>query len=272
MSQHARWEWALKKEIKNILRTKYFSFDKGFNDYRIVKEFMLKEKENVNVTRTQGEQNRFRNVKLMEKYVFKFERGTKPENWLDIFDYAKTHENYNYFLEDDMSDHIKLRPLHQEGDKLTIPQNESKKSTSVNTSAARNTISVRNTGNASNAAARINNNAIATNMNTGATANRTNTASRNTTTNRETDLRPYDITAANYGNATRTATANRTGTTATTGAIPVTGTPFTGTTPVTGTTGLAGTQVGGDEYDKYMKYKKKYMDIKKNKKNNKKKK
>ena len=252
MSQHARREMTLKNHIKSIVQDKVLALqNKNFGDYRVVKQKMNKDSVSVNISNNQpSDENRFRQVKLMEKYITKYERGTKPNNWLDVLDYKVTDEHYIYFLADDMSDRIDLRPLRQEGDKFIIPQlnNESATTKTYNN----NIMNVRNNTTVANTFSRNN----TANINTGVSG--ATNANANTIMQYVPTSRPGYTTGTNLATAVRTNNVlNRNiGTTAINTANPTANT-------------LIG-QTGGDDdyqdkYIKYKKYKKKYIDLKNNK-------
>jgi hypothetical protein len=118
--EHARWEMLLKKKVKSILREKIV---KSLDDYRIKKEKLFKEKENINLNGDQPtKEHHLRTIKLVEKCMIKCVKGTKPSNWLDIFNYKMIHEQYNYTLNDNMQEEISLSPLRCEGERMVIYQ------------------------------------------------------------------------------------------------------------------------------------------------------
>ncbi|XWV25539.1 hypothetical protein QJ856_gp0216 [Tupanvirus deep ocean] len=317
MGRHARWEMLLKNEVKRLVRQKYFADANDFGDYRLSKQYIRKEIKNVNMSEAATDELHFRQARLMEKYITKYIRGTKPQKRGYIYNYDKTHEHYNYFLNDDMDQSINLRELTCEGNKIVIPQDKNNRNSTTKEnsqkSRSRNLMNVRDTTNTANTVTNNNrastvantnrnvdltpytvtgtpgynntstinanaNRISATTNNTMATGNRTATnntiATNNTTTT-------GNRTATNNRNATGLGvTPSRTNanaaTTVTTGLgmtaadLRPTGTTF-GSNAIaarntTGTTGATTTnQRGGEDYqDKYMKYKKKYVDLKKN--------
>ncbi|XWV26873.1 hypothetical protein QJ857_gp0177 [Tupanvirus soda lake] len=328
MGQHARWEMLLKNEVKRLVREMYFDGKNDFDDYRLSKQYIRKEIKNINMSESATDEIHFRQGRLMEKYITKYVRGTKPQKRTEIYNYNKTHVHYNYFLNDDMSQPINLRELTCDGNKIVIPQDENGRNSisreNSQRSRSRNVMNVRNTTNTVNGSTNNNRASITANTNrnvdltpftTNGTpgynntativtnANRTNTTVNNTAANR-TNVTGNN-TAANRTNVTGNNTAaNRTNTTVNntavnntaanrtnvtnnrnniTGTIPTTtglgmtatnlrptGTTFDSavTGNATGTGMTDATQRGGEDYqDKYMKYKKKYVDLKKNKRN-----
>ena len=249
MSQHARWEMMLKNHIKSIVQDKVLAVEnRNFGDYRIVKQKIKKDIVNVNLSNQTSDENRFRQVKLMEKYVTKYERGAKPNNWSDILDYKVTNEHYIYFLADDMSDRIDLRPLRQEGDKIVVPQsNNGTSATKINNNNNNNIMNVRNNTAATNTFSRN-----VANINTGVTG---------ATTGNNTIL-PYIPTGRpGYTTGTNMATAVRTNNVLNRNI----GTAAINTANTIANT-LVGQTGGDDDYqDKYTKYKKKYIELKNNK-------
>lgn len=148
MTRHIKWECLLKKKIKEMVKERYPNLvtttgqtrDHLFGDYKLCKEKMCKEKETVNLAKTADEPKRFRVVELMEKHVFKFERGTKPNDWSQVFDYNKFHKLFEYYLSDDDTENIILVPLQIEGNGIIIsPHNGTNSATITRNNARRNT-------------------------------------------------------------------------------------------------------------------------------------
>jgi len=152
--EFAMWERLLKKEVKKLIRETYFKGDaNNFSDYRLVDTHMKKEVKKINMNTT-GSEVRKRIVMLMEVYKKQMQRGTKPENWTDMFNYKKIEEYHHYFLPGGRtSKEIKLVKLTE---KFDVPQENTTASANwTNTVASRNTktlapISVRDTATAPN--------------------------------------------------------------------------------------------------------------------------
>lgn len=114
LTRHVRWEHQLKKEVKKLVLKKHFGTDEIHNDYHFCKESFKKEGEKINVSPVGSTEIRLRQVKLLEECVFKFDKGTKPADWKEIFDYGKTVEIHNFHLSgDDTTGEIKLTHLGQ---------------------------------------------------------------------------------------------------------------------------------------------------------------
>jgi hypothetical protein len=158
MAKNAQWEMLLKNHIKSIVQRMI-----NMNDYRIIKNKKSKKMVNINTSHnssTSIDSNRFRQVKLVEKYVTKYDKGMKPDNWLDMFNYLTTHEYFNYFLADDTTNKFDLQPVSQTNNRIIITENNMNSTKNVN----QNILNVRNTNGANlttmNTISAANNNGI----------------------------------------------------------------------------------------------------------------
>lgn len=253
MSKHARWEYTLKKEIKKQISQRYFGNTDGkFNDYRISKRKIKKESDMVNMSKNDKEV-RFRETMLMEKWVFKYSKGTKPAEWTDVFDYACTHQHIEFFLKgDDSTNEINLTVL---ADKINIPQEGVKRFNGSDSANARNTASTNmtsaNLASARNASTNMASANMASARNASANlASASMASSRNASASNMASAR--NTTATNRGPAQVMTNSGAVGSVTASNYFAV---PYANT--------AAAAQRGGNENyeEKYLKYKRKYLEL-----------
>lgn len=122
MKQHIIWEHKLKMEVINKIKSASKQLSQTqtqsqsqeanghhFGGFKFCKEIMKKECEIVNTNVEGNGIPTFRQIKLMEVRVLEFEKGQKPQNWINILtEYRKFNEIFNYYLSNIENEEIEL--------------------------------------------------------------------------------------------------------------------------------------------------------------------
>lgn len=96
MAAHARWEMKLKNEITKVVASRYFKTT-NFADYQLSKEMMKNNFGTVNMNSGKGKQ-RMRDLWLEEINIFKYQMGSKPTEWTDVYNYTPIEQHHHFFL------------------------------------------------------------------------------------------------------------------------------------------------------------------------------
>jgi len=123
--RHLKWEKMLKHHVKQMLLKKYFGGEHALANYRLAKKDMCKKKCMKNVSDESSNVMHFKVVFLMEKYKFKFCKGTKPVHDAHIHDYKKEIKIHHYYIQppangQTMEESLNLIDL---GCEVNVPQN-----------------------------------------------------------------------------------------------------------------------------------------------------
>ena len=98
-NKYGPWIAAIKTKITGMMREKYFpKLSEEFGDYRLIEEFVDCKCKMINRNLDNNKIIDFKEVKSIEKFIRKFERGTKPANWTNMFDYNKKKIIHTYML------------------------------------------------------------------------------------------------------------------------------------------------------------------------------
>lgn len=264
-ARHIKWEKILKKHVKNLLKSKHSdllgseennqpeelteTYSHHIGDYKLVKKSTKMEKQIVNMNANESTNDvRFRQTLYLEKYSMKYEKGTKPDNWVNVFNYYKVHRHYDYYLDsNEMDENIKLIPV---GKPFDIPPNSTNTSNRNRNANTNNNISSNNISNNNTLSSRnisnTNQNNLSSSINNSLTT--LNNLNRNTGVSNNTQIVNRNSTLSNLGLASNSMNRNAS------------------TLGTNNNITQRNNQVGGDAYqDKYLKYKKKYIDLKKEK-------
>lgn len=119
--EHMKWEKAIKEEVSSYVNQTLFG-GKGanFSDYVFMKKKESKKGEVVNVN-PNSQPAIMRKVKWIEKTCMTFEKGHRPANCAEIFNYTKDESVFVFYLLSEINKSpIELKPLSS----YTVPQDQ----------------------------------------------------------------------------------------------------------------------------------------------------
>lgn len=245
--QSGKKEMNLKKNIINFVNKTYLTAgDNGkFEEYRLAKIKTKKESEMVNMSNESVGSRRIREVKSEDCKSMKFVKGENPADWRNVLDYTKRHVYHEFFMNgDELADNITFVEVA----KFEIPSPEVKLYTENGVSKInKNIVSQTMNKNQSQAAVPANQN-VAAKINSAAATN--SAAANKAAIIKSLGLNQTAVTNLS-ANANLNASANAN----------------LNVARNLSAQNQAGGNLEDDDYGKYMKYKKKYMELKNQKSN-----
>lgn len=117
LTQCAKKDFIIKQEIDRFIKDRYFTQNSTeifkFDDYVVNKQ--RSESKNVMVNMNTNKNKNivlYRPTMEMEKNMYKFTKGTIPENWVDMYNYDKIHHHHSlHLIGNEMDENLKLREV-----------------------------------------------------------------------------------------------------------------------------------------------------------------